>query len=476
MSEFDVWNFARGLNGAVVKPLAICCSAALFAAGCSADVSRFGGPGFNLNGSDDKASLLPAESLTGGGGGARLSEQSPDISYGGNSTSRVSTAALPEATGDGYNATPGRAPTYEPSRPVSREPDSAAYNVRNNRREEPRRRTPSLERGEPITVERGDTLYGLSREYGVSVAELMSVNKLDDSLLRVGQRLYLPSGVSASSTRSASRIEPAQRPRSEPIAAVEPGDIPATWNGRYEVRRGDSLYKIARQYGVRYGELQRYNSITDPRRVMPGTVLRVPGGSNAPGEDRYAAQTPSRDTSTPSNRPSIINSGKRYAALTDGRKSDAEVAPRGVRTVTIAPPKIDKPVGSVGSVGKLRWPVRGKVIARFGARPDGTHNDGVNFAVPVGTDVHAAEDGVVAYAGSELRSYGNLILVRHDNGWVTAYAHNSKLLVQRGDKVTRGQVVAKSGNSGQVDQPQVHFELRQSSKKPVDPIPYLERL
>jgi murein DD-endopeptidase MepM/ murein hydrolase activator NlpD len=119
--------------------------------------------------------------------------------------------------------------------------------------------------------------------------------------------------------------------------------------------------------------------------------------------------------------------------------------------------------------------VAGKVISGFGPRPDGTHNDGVNFAAPMGTDVHAAENGVVAYAGDELKGYGNLVLVRHDNGWVTAYAHADEILVKRGDRIKRGQVIAKAGRTGQVDQPQVHFELRQG-QKPVDPTPFMERL
>ena len=117
----------------------------------------------------------------------------------------------------------------------------------------------------------------------------------------------------------------------------------------------------------------------------------------------------------------------------------------------------------------LRWPVKGRIISGFGKRADGSHNDGVDVAVPFGTDVLAAEDGVVAYAGNEVKTYGNLVLVRHDNGWVTAYAYNDKVLVQRGDRVKRGQPIAKAGKSGAVDQPQVHFELRQGSK-PVDPM------
>jgi murein DD-endopeptidase MepM/ murein hydrolase activator NlpD len=124
---------------------------------------------------------------------------------------------------------------------------------------------------------------------------------------------------------------------------------------------------------------------------------------------------------------------------------------------------------------KFRWPVKGRVIGNFGARPDATHSDGIKISAPVGAEVAAAESGVVAYAGSELKGYGNLILIRHENNWVTAYAHNEELLVARGDKVRRGQTIAKSGKTGNVEQPQLHFELRQGAK-PVDPLPYLEPL
>jgi murein DD-endopeptidase MepM/ murein hydrolase activator NlpD len=116
--------------------------------------------------------------------------------------------------------------------------------------------------------------------------------------------------------------------------------------------------------------------------------------------------------------------------------------------------------------------VRGKVIAGFGRRPDGTHNDGVNVAVPKGTEIYAAEAGKVAYAGNELKGYGNLVLIRHANGWVTAYAHADQLLVRPNDEVRRGQVIARAGRTGAVDQPQLHFELRQGSR-PVDPMPHL---
>jgi len=114
------------------------------------------------------------------------------------------------------------------------------------------------------------------------------------------------------------------------------------------------------------------------------------------------------------------------------------------------------------------------VIAGFGPKPSGQQNDGINFAVPEGTQVKAAEDGVVVYVGSELKAYGNLVLIRHNNGFVTAYAHASEILVKRDDVVKRGHVIAKSGQTGNVSTPQLHFEIRKGSV-PVDPMTYLER-
>jgi murein DD-endopeptidase MepM/ murein hydrolase activator NlpD len=124
------------------------------------------------------------------------------------------------------------------------------------------------------------------------------------------------------------------------------------------------------------------------------------------------------------------------------------------------------------SGNSFRWPVKGRVISGFGTRPDGGHNDGIDVAVPQGTSVKAAENGVVAYSGNELKGYGNLVLIRHANNWVSAYANNAELLVKRGDKVRRGQIIAKAGATGAVSQPQVHFELRKGSR-PVDPTKHM---
>jgi murein DD-endopeptidase MepM/ murein hydrolase activator NlpD len=120
----------------------------------------------------------------------------------------------------------------------------------------------------------------------------------------------------------------------------------------------------------------------------------------------------------------------------------------------------------------FRWPVRGRVIEGFGATVGGARNDGINLAVPEGTSVKAAEDGEVIYSGNELKGYGNVVLVKHPDGFVSVYAHASDLLVNKGDKVSRGQIIARAGATGNVTQPQLHFELRKG-QHPIDPKSYL---
>ena len=343
-----------------------------------------------------------------------------------------------------------------------------------------------MAKGEAIEVQPGDTLYGLSRRHQVSVAELMSVNGLTAPNLKPGQKLHLPAAGTAVAGNFAAAPKPIQT-----AAALPPpsADVAAKYAGTYMVKPGESLYGIARTYKVPFTELQQVNQIADARKVKPGTVIKVPGiaplaaaealpqattaAAPAPRVAQPAAPSFGQSTSA---QPTVINANKQVAALND-KATDANSdtlplpASKNTKVAVAAPAAAEQASDSV----KLRWPAMGKVIAGFGGRPDGTHNDGINVSVPLGTDVHAAESGVVAYAGSELKGYGNLVLIRHDNGWVTAYAHNDEQLVKRGDKIKRGQVIGKAGKTGTVDQPQVHFELRQGSK-PVDPTPFMEKL
>ena len=133
------------------------------------------------------------------------------------------------------------------------------------------------------------------------------------------------------------------------------------------------------------------------------------------------------------------------------------------------------PAPAAMSATTFRWPARGRILSSFGEKSNGQVNDGINIAVPEGTSIRASENGTVIYAGNELQGFGNLVLVRHEGDWVTAYAHNSELMVRRGDTVQRGQIIARAGSTGNVTTPQLHFEIRQGSK-PVDPLKHLSAL
>lgn len=336
--------------------------------------------------------------------------------------------------------------------------------------------TPSS-RGQSIFVRRGDTLYGLSRRHGTTVSALMQANNLSSSALRPGQKLYLPADANPANDTAAAPVA------TEP-ARIEPADAPAHWTDTYTIARGDSLYRLSRRYNVKIAELKRYNGISNPRALKPGMVLKVPGPGGADGTLSVPSSTSrvaARKVRTRpiAGSPTILNGAgsdtkpaqeTQVAAVNPTTTTDA--ARRSGQSMTVRPSSTRN---SIAGTSKLRWPVRGRIVSGFGKRNDGTHNDGINVAVPLGTNIHAAESGMVAYAGNELKGYGNLVLIRHDNGWVTAYAHADKLLVKRGDRIRRGDVIAKAGKTGDVAQPQLHFEVRQG-QKPVNPIPFMDRL
>jgi murein DD-endopeptidase MepM/ murein hydrolase activator NlpD len=247
------------------------------------------------------------------------------------------------------------------------------------------------------------------------------------------------------------------------------------------VASGDNLYSLSRRYGVSVGEIQSANNLTDTQ-VHVGQRLVIPGAGYS--KPRSAARVAARDT-----RPAPLPSPKPEAPAVHSVRTTTIPAPDKAQSSKPAVASSDEVIGGqnpqVAKVDPLpapepmsgnsfRWPVQGRIISAFGTKPDGGHNDGINVAVPAGTSVKAAENGVVAYAGNELKGYGNLVLIRHSNNWVSAYAHNDEILVHRGEQVRRGQVIAKAGNTGQVTQPQLHFELRKGSR-PVDPTKYMSQ-
>lgn len=317
------------------------------------------------------------------------------------------------------------------------------------------------EGGTPVTLRAGETLETLSRRHGVPVAAIMQANNISNpALVHAGQHLVIPHlkgpavALAAPQTHVAANAPtiPSAAPVGPPRAALAPS------SAVHVVAAGETLHSIARHYGKPVLALAKANNITPDSRVKIGDRLVIPDVKSASGP--LAAQ-PKHAEAPPA-------AGPQNLAAAESPHSARLASPA-------APAEEQSAVKSAEPAGKLesfRWPVRGRVIAGFGPKPNGLQNDGINVAVPEGTPVKAAEDGVVAYAGNELKGYGNLVLLRHANGFVTAYAHASEILVKKGDVVKRGQTIAKSGQTGSVTSPQLHFEIRKGST-PVDPAQYL---
>ncbi|MGY8998104.1 MAG: peptidoglycan DD-metalloendopeptidase family protein [Alphaproteobacteria bacterium] len=226
----------------------------------------------------------------------------------------------------------------------------------------------------------------------------------------------------------------ANAPEPEPV--VE--EVVTTGAGTVSVitaERGDTVYGLSRRLGVTPREIIEANGLEAPYELLVGQRLTIPGSESS--------------------------------TVAWIEESTLPEAPAGVVTAIPEP----APRGDLQFI----WPVEGPIISTYGPKTDGFHNDGINIAAPAGSPVVATEDGVVAYTGDELRGYGNLVLVKHADGWVSAYAHNAQVLVARGQTVLRGDTIASVGASGGVDAPQSHFELRRGTDA-VDPVPYLNNL
>ncbi|KWV57393.1 peptidoglycan-binding LysM [Bradyrhizobium macuxiense] len=317
--------------------------------------------------------------------------------------------------------------------------------------------------GTTIIVGTSDTLEVLAKRYHVSTAEIVRANGYKGPrALSPGQQLIIPrAGAMAAAPAMAA-----------PVAA-RPVATAATPSGIYYVNRGDTLHSIARQHHISVVDLARANNLDQSARLSLGMKLTVPGARTAaaaPVAPAVAAVAPAPVAAAPA--PAV--SAPKVVATALPQQSARLVQPTASveQPAAAAETPAAKSSEATGALPTFRWPVRGKVITAYGAKANGKVNDGINVAVPEGTPVKAAEDGVVAYSGNELKGYGNLVLIRHANGYVTAYAHASELMVKRGDTIKRGQVIAKSGQSGEVGSPQLHFEIRKGSS-PVDPLQFL---
>ena len=262
------------------------------------------------------------------------------------------------------------------------------------------------------TVRKGDTVYGIARRYGSSIRGVIDANALKPPyLLKVGQRLTLPT------------------PRLHTVVA------------------GDTVNEISQHYQVAMNELVRLNDLPPPYTIIIGQKLKLPGG-----------------------QPTTVASSQRQ---TQAKRSKTQEPTKKLLAKPRRGPALARPPSRASAT--FAWPIGGRVISGFGPKGKGLHNDGINISAPRGAAVKAAENGIVAYSGNELRGFGNLLLIKHSDGFMSAYAHNEKLLVKVGQKVRRGQTIARVGTTGSVVRPQLHFELRRGVRV-VNPIKHLQRL
>jgi murein DD-endopeptidase MepM/ murein hydrolase activator NlpD len=307
----------------------------------------------------------------------------------------------------------------------------------------------SWDGGTAITVAAGETIDTIARRHGVPASVIMQANNITaPATLYPGERLVIP-------RYKSSRVATAPAPRPA-VPTPAPAASPPGNGSVHVVAAGDTLSKIAHRYHKPVNEIAKANNIQPTATLNVGDRLTIPGAQPSPVK---ASASPPAAPAKP---------------VASAAPKEAEPAQNA--NVVAPTDQLDKEAAKLaegtGAVPKFRWPANGRVIAGYGPTTNGQQNDGINIALPENTPVKAAEDGVVAYAGNELKGYGNLVLVRHPNGYVTAYAHTKELLVKRGDQVKRGQVIARSGQTGNVNAPQLHFEIRKGAS-PLDPTRFL---
>ena len=328
----------------------------------------------------------------------------------------------------------------------------------------------TLPRTRQHIVQQGETLYSVARRYGVEAASLATINHIDPPYtIKLGQPLVLPPQVAPSTQVAATPVAgapPAPVPAVPPPAAVAPFGAPPAGPG-----------------GVTTTTLPPPAApVAAPVPTLPPTgAPQVLAPASPPSPPPQTAAVPVPPPLPP--RPAPVAAApesidEEAPPPANGKVSPPEPESGGPAAVPQAAPAAVAALVEnhrAPSAPLFTWPVSGRIVSTFGPAAGGTHNDGINISAPEGTTVAAAEAGVVAYAGNELRGFGNLLLVKHDGGWVTAYAHNQVLLVKKGDKVRRGQAIARVGSTGGVSGAQLHFELR-SGTKAIDPLDHLPQL
>lgn len=343
--------------------------------------------------------------------------------------------------------------------------------------------------GATVTVGPGMTLYSVARANNLSVAQLAAANGIKAPYsVHTGQVLRLPGagGTASAGAAPAQHAMPPDNtsfaePPSTPIAP-RPGEparqapfksgpsvaeAGAGTGELHTVAPGQTLFSLGRQFGMSPYAIADANGLPHNAQLVVGQKVRIPAGGQPAATPVAAKQAPA----APADVTEPIPTSEAEASVKDQSTVPAEEPV--AKQANSAEPGAQVAEGApIAGAPGMRWPVRGKIISGFGPKANGLKNEGINIAVPEGTSIRAAADGVVAYSGNELKGYGNLVLIRHEDGYVTAYAHAKELFVKRGDTVKRGDVIAKAGQTGSVSSPQLHFEVRKGAVA-LDPMKFL---
>jgi murein DD-endopeptidase MepM/ murein hydrolase activator NlpD len=312
--------------------------------------------------------------------------------------------------------------------------------------------SPSLK----VVVKRGQTLDGYAYTYHLPKSAIIAANGLRPPYkLEAGQRLIIPNphgSVQQAMIPSPSPAAHSWSPPPQQAAIPQPPGTPETVTLPPPASRPPQTIFPA-------------PSAATPQPTLPAQM--------APASVAQTQQPLTPPPSAAKNQPEIIPLDgpppAKEADVTPPQQSPVPQITGPVSSSSAAPPQAS---AEPAPGGRFPWPVRGRILAAYGNSPGGGHNDGINIAAPLGTPVRAIDGGTVVYSGNEVKGYGNIVLIRHANGWISAYAHLSDVTVKPGDAISAGEVIAKVGNSGGVNEPQLHFELRRG-KKPVNPTEFL---
>jgi len=332
------------------------------------------------------------------------------------------------------------------------------------------------EGGTPITVLPGETLESLARKHNVPLAAIIQANNLSGPAVHPGQHLVIPRyrTPTLAFAPPTTRISTAPPMPSAPAPVIpKRAELPPN-AAMHFVEPGETLHSIARRYGKSDWVLAKANDIRPNAPVHAGERIIIPDAreKEAREKERVRAETPPPRVTQDIANAESSRSAWRTAPVEQLPQKPPKVAEQSPPKEVAPPIKTTEPGGAQPN---FRWPARGPLLAGFGPQPNGTQNDGIDLEMANGTPVKAADDGIVTYAGDELQSYGKLVLIRHGTGYVTAYAHANDILVKKGDLIKRGQIIARSGATGAVKQPELHFEIRKGTT-PVDPSQFLGKV